>query len=111
MDGKLKHISVRVTPELYNQIQAKAQESGEKVAEFVRNRLRQICQQTSATISESSLVVDMLCQQLAAKDEQIDHLTQVVAMSSKNIATLSEQLDTSRQMIEDMRNRKSFAVV
>ncbi|MCH8295730.1 helix-turn-helix domain-containing protein [Candidatus Poribacteria bacterium] len=39
--------------------------------------------------------------------EQIDHLTQVVAMSQKNIGALTEQLDDSRQMIEDMRQRRT----
>ena len=38
--------------------------------------------------------------------QQISHLTQVVAMSQKNIAALTEQLSDSRQMIEDMRQRK-----
>ena len=44
-------------------------------------------------------------EQLVRRDEQIDHLTQVVAMSQKNIGALTEQLDDSRQMIEDMRSR------
>ena len=39
--------------------------------------------------------------------QQIDHLTQVVAMSQKNIGALTEQLDDSRQMIEDMRQRRT----
>ena len=37
--------------------------------------------------------------------QEIDRLTQVVAMSQKNIGALTEQLDDSRQMIEDMRSR------
>ncbi|MCZ6676676.1 MAG: helix-turn-helix domain-containing protein [Candidatus Poribacteria bacterium] len=47
----------------------------------------------------------LLTDQLTEKDKQIDHLTQVVAMSQKNIGALTEQLDDSRQMIEDMRSR------
>jgi len=37
--------------------------------------------------------------------QQIDHLTQIVAMSQKNIAALTEQLFESRQVISDMRRR------
>jgi len=107
MDGKLKHISVRVTLALYDQIQAKAEASGEKVAEFVRNHLRQICHQAKATPQVSPDVTEALCLQLTAKDEQIDHTHQVVAMSQKNIGALTEQLDDSRQMIEDMRQRRT----
>ncbi len=39
---------------------------------------------------------------------QLDHTHQIVAMSQKNIAALTEQLDDSRQMIEDMRSRSSW---
>jgi len=44
--------------------------------------------------------------QLVSRDEQIDHLTQLLAMQTKTTAALTEQLDASRQMIEDMRRRK-----
>lgn len=36
---------------------------------------------------------------------QLDHTHQIVAMSQKNIGALTEQLDDSRQMIEDLRAR------
>ena len=56
--------------------------------------------------------LNLLRDQLTLKDKQIDshaqqvdHLTQVVAMSQKNIGALTEQLDDSRQLIEDMRSR------
>jgi excisionase family DNA binding protein len=38
--------------------------------------------------------------------QQIDHLTQVVAMGQKNVATLTDQLETSRLMVEDLRQKK-----
>ena len=43
-------------------------------------------------------------QQMAKLTQQIDHLAQVVAMSQKNIGALAEQLNNSRQVIENMRN-------
>lgn len=45
-------------------------------------------------------------EQLARRDEQIDHLTQLLAMQSKTTAALTEQLDAHRALIEDMRRRK-----
>ena len=48
-----------------------------------------------------------LREQLAEKDNQINHSQQIVAMSQKNIGALTEQLDDSRQMIEDMRQRRT----
>ena len=58
-------------------------------------------------VEEKSDQVHHLRDQLTEKDKQIDHLTQVVAMSQKNIGALTEQLDDSRQMIEDMRQRRT----
>ena len=51
--------------------------------------------------------ISHLREQLARRDEQIDHFQQIVAMSQKNIGALTEQLDDSRQMIEDMRQRRT----
>ena len=56
--------------------------------------------------------IEDLREYLTRRDEHIEsltqelgHLTQIVAMSQKNIGALTEQLDDSRQMIEDMRSR------
>ena len=51
--------------------------------------------------------ISHLREQLVRRDEQIDHFQQIVAMSQKNIGALTEQLDDSRQMIEDMRQRRT----
>jgi len=50
--------------------------------------------------------IQHLREQLARRDEQIDHLHQLLAMQTKTTAALTEQLDTSRALIEDMRRRK-----
>ena len=63
------------------------------------------CQIFSNTLQEKDARIAHLESQLARHAQQIDHLTQVVAMSQKNIGALTEQLDDSRQMIEDMRSR------
>lgn len=47
-----------------------------------------------------------LREQLARRDVTIDHLTQLLAMQTKTTAALTEQLDASRAMIEDLRRRK-----
>ena len=57
--------------------------------------------------SEIQHLREQFGEQLTRKDEQIDHFQQIVAMSQKNIGALTEQLDDSRQMIEDMRLRRT----
>ena len=64
-------------------------------------------QHLKAQLERADSEISHLREQFARSDEQIDHLTQVVAMSQKNIGALTEQLDDSRQMIEDMRQRRT----
>jgi exonuclease VII large subunit len=52
-----------------------------------------------AELAEKNRQIETLLQQLS-------HSQQLLAMQTKNNAALTEQLDTSRQMIEDMRRRK-----
>lgn len=70
----------------------------------------EIIQEKDARIEDLQRQVGDLQDQLARRDnqiesltQQIDHLTQIVAMSQKTVATLSEQLESSRLMIEDIR--------
>ena len=112
----MKNISVRVNDELHRLVTHSAKERGLPLSNFVRISLQAMCRQEVA--SDSDTIV-LLREQLQAKDtqlertdseiqylrEQVSRLTQVVAMSQKNIGALTEQLDDSRQMIEDMRSR------
>ena len=47
--------------------------------------------------------IEYLKEQLRGRDQHIDHLTQLLALKEKNVAALTEQLDDSRRLIEDMR--------
>ena len=61
--------------------------------------------------SENQLLRDQLNlkdQQIESLIQQLDHSQQITAFSQKNVTMLSEQLDDSRQLIEEMRNRKPF---
>jgi len=49
-----------------------------------------------------------LTRQIQEGDEQIQELYQVIARQQKSIRQLAEQLDLSRQEIEEMQNRKSL---
>ena len=42
---------------------------------------------------------------ISEKDKQIDHFQQLLGLAQKNIAQLTEQMDSSQQMIEDLRHR------
>jgi len=67
-------------------------------------------QQLTAVSEERAEQIHYLREQLVEKDRQIetltrslDHAQQLHGLAQKNIATLAEQLDTSKRMIEDMR--------
>ena len=107
----MKNISLKVSEELHAQANQTANEASISLAKLVRVAIRAYCLNGNSTEqSGPNDLIDEMRVQLRVKDtqiesqaQQIDHLTQVVAMSQKNIGTLTEQLDTSRQMIEDMR--------
>ena len=46
--------------------------------------------------------ITYLREQLTRRDEQIDHLTQLLAIAQKNVSMLTERM----QVIEDLRHRK-----
>ena len=63
--------------------------------------------------SENQLLRDQLNekdQQIGSLIQQLDHSQQIAAFSQKNVTMLSEQLNDSRQMIEDMRQRQRRTV-
>ena len=72
----------------------------------VRQDDRQAMEQLQSENAHLRELLSRQDEQLARRDEQIDHLTQLLAMQSKTTAALTEQLDTSRALIEDMRHRK-----
>jgi len=88
-------------------------QSGKLKADLIDRRYHvQVNGQTDQTNDQTALIelmrseISHLREQLARRDEQIDHLTQLLAMQTKTTAALTEQLSAERQMIEDMRDRK-----
>ncbi|MBI1924376.1 excisionase family DNA-binding protein [Candidatus Poribacteria bacterium] len=50
--------------------------------------------------------IESLTGTLESLTREIDHLTQLLALKEKHVAVVTSQLETSREMIEDMRQRK-----
>src|SRR5574341_1689618 len=116
-DSKEARLTVRVNNELHNWVKLYAQRVNKTMSVLVTDYLESLRQgndpKTDAVPSESHLTAQLeradseiqhLREQLARRDEQIDHLTQLLAMQTKTTTALTEQLDASRQMIEDLRH-------
>jgi excisionase family DNA binding protein len=67
-----------------------------------------VCEQKQSEIEHLRAELAAKNRQLESHAQQIDHLTQVVAMAQKNASMLTEQLGTERQLLEDMRSRRGF---
>lgn len=118
--SKEARITVRVNDELHHWVKLFAQRVNKSMSVLIIEYLESLQQGTEhQTDTDHQLIEEKTNQilylrdiltekdeQLARRDEQIDHLTQLLAMQSKTTAMLTEQLDTSRAMIEDMRRRK-----
>jgi antitoxin component of RelBE/YafQ-DinJ toxin-antitoxin module len=97
----MRQFNVRVSDDLYEQARAAALASGITLSDFVRDVVSQACRKCDAPE-----VLDLLRDELSHKNEQIDHLHQLLAIQSKTTAALAEQLDAHRTLIEDLRRRK-----
>ena len=90
----MRQFNVRVPDELYEQARVAALASGITLSDFVRDVVSQACRN-----GDAPEVLDLLRDELSHKNEQIDHLHQLLAMQTKTTAALTERL----QAIEDMR--------
>lgn len=97
----MRQFNVRVQDDLYEQARVAAEVKGITLSDFIRDSVSQACRN-----GDAPYVLDLLRDELSHKNEQIDHLHQLLAIQSKTTAALTEQLDAHRALIEDMRRRK-----
>ena len=125
MSHKSNFISTRIDNTLHQQVQTYLDKHSVSMSDFLRTAIENMLlieiTDSAQPITNRTQALSVLESQLAAKDtiieqlqsenahlrEQENHLTQVIAMSQKNIGALTEQLDDSRQLIEDMRQRRT----
>jgi antitoxin component of RelBE/YafQ-DinJ toxin-antitoxin module len=98
----MRQFNVRVPDDLYEQARVTAESKGITLSDFVRDAVSRVCRNGDA----SHDVIGLLRDEMRHKNEQIDHLQQLLAMQSKTTAALTDELSTSRQMIEDLRRHK-----
>jgi len=119
---KNPRFTIRMSASLHEWFKAYAKRMNTSMSMLVIGYIQEL-QQTKASPSDASYEpkhtayeqqleradseVQHLREQLTEKDNQINHSQQIAAMSQKNIGALTEQLDDSRQMIEDMRQRRT----
>jgi antitoxin component of RelBE/YafQ-DinJ toxin-antitoxin module len=94
----MRQFNVRVPDELYEQARVAALASGITLSDFVRDVVSQACRN-----GDAPEVLDLLRDELSHKNEQIDHLHQLLAIQSKTTAALTEQ---NQLLLEDQRHRK-----
>jgi negative regulator of replication initiation len=108
----MKHISIRVPDELYHNVVSKADEASESLSNFVRTVVQQTCENGHTNGSDNHPALEILCDQLRAKDAQIAELTTEVSESRKRsdtiIAQMTTQIDRANLQLEDLRTRKSW---
>ena len=99
----MKQFCVRVNEELYEKVRQRAETSGIKLSDFLRDAIIKACEESDADAMQSHNVIPVLENQLAAKDEQIAHLHQLLAMGGKERERLAEQLQRTNLQLEDLR--------
>jgi predicted CopG family antitoxin len=114
----MKHISVRVTDELYEQAVKKAEFEGTSLSNFVREIVQRACDKENTEQSESAEIIKTLFDQLRTKDTQIERVQQTLDDSHSELAEarqrsdtiimqLTQQLERTHLQLEDMRKRQT----
>ena len=107
--SKDSRIAVRIDAGLHNWVKMYAQRENKTMSILITEYLSALRQGRATDEPDNHLKAQLerADSEIQHLREQINHLTQVVAMSQKNIGALTEQLAASRQMIEDMRQRRT----
>ena len=102
-----KNASIRMTIEFFERIQTAAKIQSLSVSDYIRDAVEQVLQNAEHDVEQRSTDIEReafrtLQTQLETKDEQIDHLQQLLAVSQKSIQQLAEQ---NQFLLEDTRRR------
>jgi chromosome segregation ATPase len=78
---------------------------GTQLIEQLKSEVESLREQNASLAHADTELVTQLRAEIAHLRQQNDHLTQLLAMQSKTSGALTEQLDASRLLIEDLRSR------
>ena len=107
--SKESRIAVRIDAGLHNWVKMYAQRENKTMSILITEYLSALRQGKATEEPDNHLKAQLerADSEIRHLREQVSHLTQVVAMSQKNIGALTEQLLDSQQMISEMRQRKT----
>ena len=106
MSANTKSFTVRVNQGIHDKASDKAKELDISLTELVRASVVQFCTQGKDADEPNKKLIE----QLENKDKQIDQLHQLLAIQSKTNATLSDELRSSRQLIENLQPKPQKSV-
>ena len=104
MATEVKLLATKVSLEYYAKVKETADASEKSIAAFLRMAVDEKINGDKPEINGQD---EKLLEQLKAKDEQIDHLQQIVAMAQQNVdklsVTLGKLTDQNQFLLEDKR--------
>ena len=106
MSVNQKSFTVRVSDEIYQSASDKAKDLNVSLTELVRASVVQFCTQSEISDESDGANQQLVLQQLENKDQQIDQLHQLLAMQAKTNASLSEEISSTRKLIDDLARPK-----
>jgi len=106
MSNKDKYVGYRTSIEMYAKIKEQAKKRDIRISDFLRHAVEQ-CLTNDRTVVNQEF--DTLKQQIEKKDEQIEHLHQLLAMEKQNMASITQQLEKKELLLEDLRNKSVWS--
>ena len=108
MSEAMKVTTVRMPVELHEKVKEHADSQGLSISDVVRDAVVTAYDNQEKSDSKEIQMYSALLQQIQIKDEQIEHLHQLLAMEKKTASEVLEHFDRAQLQLEDLRNKRTM---
>lgn len=111
MSDAMKVTTVRMPVELYEKVKENAEKQGLSISDAVRDAVVAMYDDQKGANQNEIQMYSAILQQIEVKDEQIEHLHQLLAMEKKAASDALERLerfDRAQLQLEDMRKSRKM---
>lgn len=103
----MKVTTVRMPVELYEKVKEHADSQGFSISDLVRDAVVAKYDNRKQSNQNEIQMYSALLQQIQIKDEQIEHLHQLLAMEKKAASEALERFDRAQLQLEDLRKKRT----
>lgn len=108
MSDAMKVTTVRMPVDLYEKVKEHADSQGISISDVVRDAVVTVHDKQERLSEKEIQMYSALLQQIQIKDEQIEHLHQLLAMEKKTAFEVLENFNRAQLQLEDLRQKRTL---